>query len=107
MSTLNFNRQWLTRANQLQTLVVNGVTIRNTPSNIDLATDMVNSSQGPPENFDGAKGGYIFTHHTAHLKNTLVTPTGGNILYLDGHAQWCDFSEMLIQTQLGGNNYYF
>jgi prepilin-type N-terminal cleavage/methylation domain-containing protein/prepilin-type processing-associated H-X9-DG protein len=107
MSVLNFNRQFLTRTSQLQTLVVNGATIHNTPANVDLATDMVNSSQGPPENFDGAKGGYIFTHHTAHLKNTLVRPTGGNVLYLDGHAQWRDFGEMLIQTQLSGNNYYF
>ncbi len=54
MPPLFYGRQYLIKETDDQTLVVNGVTITNSPSTIDLATDMVNSSQGPPENFDGA-----------------------------------------------------
>ena len=106
MPAMFYGRQFLTKYTEDQTLVINGQTINNTPSTIDLGTDMVNSIQGPPENFDGAMGGYIYSHHTAHIHDAS-RPAGGNILYLDGHCQWRDFSEMHLQVQLGTNNYYF
>jgi len=59
----------------------------------------------PGEDFRGALGGHPSSHHTAHMKQDK--PRGGNILFLDGHVHWRDWSEMMLQLQFDGNNYYF
>jgi len=35
-------------------------------------------------------------HQSAHLNGKL--PAGGNLLYLDGHAQWKKFDKMVVRT---------
>lgn len=35
-------------------------------------------------------------HQTAHLAGKL--PAGGNLLYLDGHAEWKKFEKMVVRT---------
>ena len=42
------------------------------------------------EPFQGIAGGFYKTHLSAHLKNGV--PTGSNIAYKDGHAQWKKFN---------------
>jgi prepilin-type N-terminal cleavage/methylation domain-containing protein/prepilin-type processing-associated H-X9-DG protein len=43
-------------------------------------------------NIDGGWKG----HQSAHLNGKL--PAGGNLLYLDGHAQWKKFDKMVVRT---------
>jgi len=43
------------------------------------------------------KGGWTGgLHRTSHLAGNL--PTGGNLLFLDGHVQWRKFDKMLVRT---------
>jgi prepilin-type processing-associated H-X9-DG protein len=41
-------------------------------------------------------------HQSAHLGPKL--PTGGNLLYLDGHTQWTKFEKMQVRTSPNGGN---
>ena len=41
-------------------------------------------------------GGWVKPHSTAHLNGKL--PSGGNLLMLDGHAEWRKFQQMVIRT---------
>jgi prepilin-type processing-associated H-X9-DG protein len=78
-------------------------------SDIELGTDMVNSRGtpgAPGETFWNVRGGHDLPHWTAHMRGGK--PAGGNILFLDGHVGWRDFSAMRVQHQhSGSNNYYF
>lgn len=105
MPPMFYNRQYLETWNGTQTLIINGMSVTRTPADIELATDMVNSRQGTPEDFDGAMGGHPFPHHTPH--KTGPVPDGGNILFLDGHVQFRPFNEMMLQQQHSGDNFYF
>jgi prepilin-type N-terminal cleavage/methylation domain-containing protein/prepilin-type processing-associated H-X9-DG protein len=105
MASLYYGRKYIEKSFEKQTLNINGKVVTKLPTDLELATDMVQSRTGPPENFFGAKGGHPVVHHTPHMHGQK--PAGGNILFLDGHAEWRDFSEMRIQTQHDGNNFYF
>ena len=105
MPSLYYGRKYIEKMNEKQTLNINGKLHIHLPTDLELATDMVQSRTGPPENFTGAKGGHHTVHHTPHMLGKK--PEGGNILFLDGHAEWRPFSAMRIQTQHSANNYYF
>lgn len=44
----------------------------------------------------GIRGGWSKAHQTAHLNGKL--PAGGNLLFLDGHAEWRKFNKMMLRT---------
>jgi len=47
-------------------------------------------------NYTSIKGGAIQPHRTAHLDGKM--PTGGNLLYADGHSAWTPFRKMVVRT---------
>ena len=72
----------------------------NKPSAQPVIVDASPSGQGTPYNFVNAPGlasGNVPTirgyHRAAHFAKTK--PAGGNLLYLDNHASWKPFKEML------------
>lgn len=46
--------------------------------------------------FTGISGGWSKKHDSAHMAGKQ--PAGGNLLYLDGHAEWHKFDKMKIRT---------
>jgi prepilin-type N-terminal cleavage/methylation domain-containing protein/prepilin-type processing-associated H-X9-DG protein len=46
--------------------------------------------------YTGIQGGWTKLHDTAHLDGKL--PSGGNLLFLDGHAEWRKFQAMHVRT---------
>lgn len=54
--------------------------------------------------FSRIVGGSPIPHRTAHLSSSLQ-PTGGNILFLDGHVAWRPFSQM--QLRYWGPNHWY
>ncbi len=46
--------------------------------------------------YTGIRGGWSKPHDTSHLQGKL--PSGGNLLFLDGHAEWRKFQVMRIRT---------
>lgn len=45
------------------------------------------------------QGGSSILHDTPHMAGRL--PSGGNLLFLDGHAEWRRFQQMVVRTQIG------
>jgi prepilin-type N-terminal cleavage/methylation domain-containing protein/prepilin-type processing-associated H-X9-DG protein len=75
------------------------VSTKAAPASVELITDCT-LSNGPDRlqaDFTKAKGGcydrWQVYDRTSHLKNS-TKPTGGNILFVDGHVQWRKFEEM-------------
>lgn len=73
------------------------------PSDTELATDATLSNSGP----------FIFSPvpgvvaQTGHLDDG-TRPAGGNVLFLDGHVTWRQFSEMQIRAiSTGGQDFWF
>jgi prepilin-type N-terminal cleavage/methylation domain-containing protein len=46
--------------------------------------------------YTGIQGGWTKRHDTAHLNGKL--PSGGNLLFLDAHAEWRKFQAMHVRT---------
>ncbi|NBV21079.1 MAG: type II secretion system protein [Proteobacteria bacterium] len=71
------------------------------PSACELVVD-ITPSQGPPTYttyvFTPAGG---FSDHPAHMKGNL--PAGENVVFVDGHAEWRDFSNMTNKWLVPGN----
>ncbi|MBE7499770.1 MAG: type II secretion system protein [Verrucomicrobiales bacterium] len=70
-----------------------------TPSERELAVDAT-LSQGT-NNFDNIIGGWVLhgrlkPNRTSHLQGKR--PSGGNIVFLDGHVDWRPFPKMSIRT---------
>ena len=109
MPTMNYGRQYIRQQFERQKLDFGGgITMTAGPSDLELVTDMVNSRgtiNTDAENFHGAMGGYPLSHLTAHVREKK--PTGGNILFLDGHVIWRAWADMKLQTVSSGNQYYF
>ena len=74
------------------------------PSDAELATDATISQNG---NFGGIMGGWTNPHQTNHMGRDIHKAQGGNILYLDGHAAWLDFSAMQIRGSVGTVNFWY
>ncbi len=60
-----------------------------------------------PGNDEWQNADTLWNYPTGDASTSFHSATGYQWLFHDGHAQWREFSEMLIQTQLGANNYYF
>jgi prepilin-type N-terminal cleavage/methylation domain-containing protein/prepilin-type processing-associated H-X9-DG protein len=45
----------------------------------------------------GGWGGGTKPHSTAHLASNKL-PSGGNLLFLDGHTEWRKFNKMIVRT---------
>jgi prepilin-type N-terminal cleavage/methylation domain-containing protein/prepilin-type processing-associated H-X9-DG protein len=45
------------------------------------------------------QGGSSILHDTPHMKGRV--PAGGNLAFLDGHAEWRPFPQMVVRTQAG------
>ena len=79
------------------------------PAEIEVGTDMVNSTGAPgspSEDFANVRGGHFVPHPTTHMTR-VHKPAGGSVLFLDGHVAWRNFGAMRVQQQHSGNNYYF
>jgi prepilin-type N-terminal cleavage/methylation domain-containing protein/prepilin-type processing-associated H-X9-DG protein len=48
------------------------------------------------KNFTEIRGGWSKAHSSPHLNNNV--PAGGNLLFLDGHAEWRKFEKMAVRT---------
>ncbi len=73
---------------------VRGFTGRYDHSTQEIASDANLASGG---NFSHIMGGSPIPHRSAHLNPSTLKPTGGNILFLDGHAAWRPFAEMQLR----------
>ena len=66
-------------------------------------TEQRNTSPGG-KNFThvyGGWGGGTKPHSTAHLASSRL-PAGGNLIFLDGHAEWRKFDKMVVRTSPNG-----
>jgi prepilin-type N-terminal cleavage/methylation domain-containing protein/prepilin-type processing-associated H-X9-DG protein len=76
------------------------------PATVELITD-VTASNGPDRetaDFTQATGGcwsrWQVYDRSNHLKNS-TKPSGGNILFLDGHVDWRKFDDMEVRWRIG------
>jgi prepilin-type processing-associated H-X9-DG protein len=77
--------------------------LRRDPASTELASDATLSQNG---SFVGIKGGWSGSHGTSHTHNDN-RPEGGNMLYLDGHAEWHDFADMQIRGSSGTVDFWY
>ena len=63
---------------------------------LSIGVDEVNRTKNRYKQIFGGWSDKVNGHQTAHLEGKL--PEGGNILYLDGHAVWKNFSYMKVRT---------
>jgi len=72
---------------------------KSAPASVELITD-VTASDGPDReqsDFSRATGGCWSRWQVYDRSNHLSTgsqPTGGNVLFVDGHVQWRHFKDM-------------
>ncbi len=59
---------------------------------LSIGDNQTDRTKNQYKNVDGGWRG----HQAAHLDGKL--PAGGNLLYLDGHAQWKKFQQMVVRT---------
>ena len=59
---------------------------------LSVGANMVDRTKNRYVRVDGGWKG----HQSAHLNGSL--PSGGNLLYLDGHTQWTPFNKMVVRT---------
>ena len=85
--------------------IVNGILRMAAPSSSDrpLAADATISAAGQYDstqrntyNYTDVAGGYPKHHISPHLSKNI--PAGGNVLFLDGHAQWRKFADMYCRV---------
>jgi prepilin-type N-terminal cleavage/methylation domain-containing protein/prepilin-type processing-associated H-X9-DG protein len=76
------------------------------PATVELITD-VTASNGPnrqTSDFTQATGGcwsrWQVYDRSNHIRNS-TKPSGGNILFLDGHVDWRKFDEMEVRWRIG------
>ena len=70
---------------------------------VEIAADAVISVNG---RFTGVWGGWEFPGRSNHLRYDKDVAAGGNILFLDGHVQWRDLSQMSIRCQPGNDEWF-
>jgi hypothetical protein len=79
---------------------IGGVQVNPGPSDRVIIADATisigsNSADRTRNRYTKIDGGWR-GHQTAHLNGTL--PSGGNLLYLDGHTSWVRFQQMVVRT---------
>lgn len=108
----------LDKTNQNKTLQPEGITVGGKTSLIQvsdrvLIADAIISKPGgsttpgykhPENNYSSIPGGFevnnvVYPHTSPHLKGSL--PTGGDVGYKDGHAEWRKFQVMVPRTDNG------
>ncbi len=79
---------------------------------LELAADAVMSSGDRPYMNWSAAGGSTLRHMSSHIRKGK--PTGGNVLFLDGHVVWRPLEEMMFRhrpsdatTTTAKNRFYF
>lgn len=94
----------LAETNTNQKLQVRPIQVRReeytpSPSERELAVDTVISdgTNKDRSNFTEIFGGSSIAHRTSHLDSS-GRPSGGNIVYFDGHVDWRKFEPMVIRT---------
>lgn len=66
-------------------------------SSLELATDAtISESPNRTSNFTNVRGGWSQLHWSNHSKGNKAV--GGQILFLDGHVTWRNFSEMKVRV---------
>jgi len=83
-------RSWQIGTTQVNPGPSERVTIAD--ATISLGSNAADRTRNRYTKIDGGWRG----HQTAHLNGIL--PAGGNLLYLDGHAAWTPFRQMLVRT---------
>lgn len=78
-----------------------GVEINPGPSDRVIAADAILSNGSiltdrSKNRYSGIRGGWSKAHDSAHLDGSM--PTGGNLLFLDGHVEWRKFERMTVRT---------
>jgi prepilin-type N-terminal cleavage/methylation domain-containing protein/prepilin-type processing-associated H-X9-DG protein len=78
-------------------------------SDKELVLDaQLSQPSGGVEDFYTVVGGFkVLPDHSNHIKGKGSKPYGGNILYLDGHGEWRDFSFMLQRANAGDVKFWF
>jgi prepilin-type N-terminal cleavage/methylation domain-containing protein/prepilin-type processing-associated H-X9-DG protein len=80
---------------------INGVDVNPGPSERVVVADAT-LSEGANElnrernRYTRIQGGSVVLHDSPHLAGKL--PSGGNLLMLDGHAEWRKFQKMVVRT---------
>ena len=65
----------------------------------DAGGNVPNGANRQANRYTRIQGGSSILHDTPHIKGRL--PSGGNVLFLDGHAEWRRFEQMVVRTQIG------
>lgn len=65
--------------------------VESNPASSELITDVVISQF---DDFTEIHGGWSEPHRSSHFDAGSNTPAGGNVYFLDGHAEWRSFDEM-------------
>jgi len=68
---------------------------------VELFTDVVIQETTGSFTQITSTSGIVPVHTTSHLEKGTQA-AGGNILYMDGHAQWLKFQKMAIRARTGG-----
>ena len=77
----------------------NGQLINPGPSERVLVADATMSSTptvSATTTFTRIQGGWSKLHETSHMAGKI--PAGGNLLFLDGHAEWKKFKQMKVRS---------
>lgn len=59
----------------------------------------------PPPSYVLIQGAYRLPHICPHLDGFI--PAGGNVVMLDGHVQWRNFSQMQLRTTTSAQTYFY
>jgi prepilin-type processing-associated H-X9-DG protein len=70
-----------------------------------LAADATITHPGTPPNYVQIAGGYRVFHICPHLDGFI--PAGGNVIMLDGHVQWRNFSQMQLRTTSSAQTLFY
>jgi len=82
----------------------------NTLATLDAADKVLASDAQLEQNGDfyNVIGGFkVIADHSNHIKGSNYKPYGGNIVFLDGHGEWRDFSGMQNRAASGNVNFWF
>lgn len=81
--------------------------VRSLSEHYDHATQelMTDANLANGNDFSRIMGGSPVPHRSAHLSGSTLAPTGGNVLFLDGHVRWRDFRDM--QLRYWGPNHWY
>ena len=65
-------------------------------SRVLMADPVIAITTSNPTNWTDIEGSYPIHHTTAHMAGSK--PAGGNLSFLDGHAEWRNFKNMIQRT---------